>query len=622
MLKNLIDAASELPNPIVTSETLIEYRLPESIAQTLMEKLELSGLKIDAHTASLKTSDTNFAILPNQYFAYACYFYDFANELIKYFQLLKAFQSKCSSIKINPAEILFGRSDEVKAKIESHTELQECFENSDDIDLFCKFLDQEESSHRLGAKNPINSNNGFSVRGYGNCFGSVILTQINLPNVSSSIFGDLVYALVNMPAVFSQLKKHHNNFVVQQPSRISYPQVLSKIPTSTPKPFILLAGISGTGKTRFVRDQAKVHKGNLSNYCLIPVRPDWHEPSDLLGYVSRIGTPRYVVTELLSFVVKAWKNAAQSATVDAIVIKPVNDMTPYWLCLDEMNLAPVEQYFADYLSVLESREWADDGYRCLPLLKAELFNKDEGITEQLRMDLGLGDAAYTELWNYFKTTGIPLPPNLIVAGTVNMDETTHGFSRKVIDRAFTIDFGAFFPNDFSHYFAPATVNKTLSFPVLSKVEQSDLSNVTADPDGSKSIAFLNAINKVLKNTPFELAFRALNELLISLVCFQPEDDAALQAVWDDFLMTKVLPRIDGDGHKLGLDGEESLLTKLEKISKDQMPAIWDAQRPDLLRENIDQSPQPSPLLINCRSAQKLQWMQKRLADNSFTSFWP
>ena len=394
------------------------------------------------------------------------------------------------------------------------------------------------------------------------------------------------------------------------------------VATQLSKPFILLAGISGTGKTRFVREQAKAHKDDLSNYCLIPVRPDWHEPSDLLGYVSRIGTSRYVVTELLSFVVKAWKDAAQSATVDVIVTKPVNAMTPYWLCLDEMNLAPVEQYFADYLSVLESREWTSDGYRCLPLLKAELFNKDEGITQQLRKDLGLDDAAYTDLWNYFKTTGIPLPPNLIVAGTVNMDETTHGFSRKVIDRAFTIDFGAFFPNDFSHYFAPATVNKTLGFPVLSKVEQNDLLIVKADPDGAKSIAFLNEINKVLKNTPFELAFRALNELLISLVCFQPEDDAALQAVWDDFLMTKVLPRIDGDGHKLGLDGEESLLTKLEKISKDQMPAIWDAQRPDLLRENIDQSSQPSPLLINCRSAQKLQWMQKRLTDNSFTSFWP
>lgn len=423
------------------------------------------------------------------------------------------------------------------------------------------------------------------------------------------------FAQIDLPSIQKTISKLKELVLWYTPQDvIASPKLVLGNSLNLPKPFILLAGISGTGKTRFVREQAK----DLSNYCLIPVRPDWHEPSDLLGYVSRIGTPRYVVTELLSFVVKAWKDAVQSASVNAIVTKPVTAMTPYWLCLDEMNLAPVEQYFADYLSVLESREWTADGYHCLPLLKAELFNKDEGITEQLRTDLGLEDAVYTDLWNYFKTTGIPLPPNLIVAGTVNMDETTHGFSRKVIDRAFTIDFGAFFPNDFAHYFKSTTKNKALSFPVLSKVEQDDLLIVKADPDGAKSIAFLNEINKVVKNTPFELAFRALNELLISLVCFQPKDDAELQAVWDDFLMTKVLPRIDGDGHKLGLDGEESLLTKLEKISKQQMPAIWDAQRPDLLRENEDQS----PLLIACRSAQKLQWMQTRLANNSFTSFWP
>lgn len=62
-------------------------------------------------------------------------------------------------------------------------------------------------------------------------------------------------------------------------------------------------------------------------------------------------------------------------------------------------------------------------------------------------------------------------------------------------------------------------------------------------------AQLGAINGVLKDSPFELAYRALNELLLAVVCFQSKDDAALQAVWDDFLMTKVLPRIDGDAEK-------------------------------------------------------------------------
>jgi MrcB-like, N-terminal domain len=388
--------------------------------------------------------------------------------------------------------------------------------------------------------------------------------------------------------------------------------------TRLPKPFLLLAGISGTGKTRFVREQAASHRADLSNYCLIPVRPDWHEPSDLLGHVSRIGAPHYVVTDLLCFVVAAWKEAVASATADGIQNKAPADMTPYWLCLDEMNLAPVEQYFADYLAVLETRSWNGDGYSCAPLLKADAFNKLPDNAAKMREDLKLAGTEYDGLWAYFMKTGIPLPPNLIVAGTVNMDETTHGFSRKVIDRAFTIDFGAFYPNDFGHYFAPVTKAKTLGFPCLSAVLQTDLAQVHSDEDGQKSIAFLNAINDVLKNTPFELAFRALNELLISLVCFNPKDAAALQAVWDDFLMTKVLPRIDGDSHKLGETGEGSLLTKLASLTAAQCSDIWDTTRIDLLRESTGEK----SLEVPCRSKAKLAWMQERLESNGFTSFWP
>ncbi len=73
-----------------------------------------------------------------------------------------------------------------------------------------------------------------------------------------------------------------------------------------PKPFLLLAGISGTGKTRFIREQAKFLSSNQDNYCLTSVRPDWHEPSDLLGYVSRLsGKAEYVVTDVLKFIVQA-----------------------------------------------------------------------------------------------------------------------------------------------------------------------------------------------------------------------------------------------------------------------------------------------------------------------------
>ena len=200
------------------------------------------------------------------------------------------------------------------------------------------------------------------------------------------------------------------------------------IEQTIPKPFILLAGISGTGKTRFVRKQAEAHGEGKRNCCIVPVRPDWHEPSDLLGYVSRIGnTPEYVSTRVLQFVIDAWKVIAPDANANGLGELNTN-APPFWLCLDEMNLAPVEQYFADYLSVLESREFVNGKYHSDQLLDKTVLEIDGA---DIQKDLKLGNNQ--GLWEFFRNNGIGLPPNLIVAGTVNMDETTHGFSRKVID---------------------------------------------------------------------------------------------------------------------------------------------------------------------------------------------
>jgi len=467
------------------------------------------------------------------------------------------------------------------------------------------FFDFGDNKYRLGGKSPVNNKEKPAIRGTSDCFGSVILTRINLPNSSSSIFGDLVYALACEKNTFELLHNHYINFQKNRPKHL--PNIFnSSKASSLPKSFILLAGISGTGKSRYIKAQAKQRRDDLSNFHLTPVRPDWHEPSDLLGYISNIDGRHYVVTDVLRFIVKAWKDATKAenngSDLHSFSYKQVSEMTPYWLCLDEMNLAPVEQYFADFLSVIETRTWEDGTYNTEALIKPGTL-MDVADELQLRKDLGLTDKADDYLFNYFTTNGIPLPPNLIVAGTVNMDETTHGFSRKVIDRALTIDFGCFFPNDFDHYFDAKTRNKALSFPLHSSVSKEELKEVVADSDGQKSIHFLNEINKVLKDTPFELAFRSLNELLISVVCFNPTNDKELQAVWDDFLMTKVLPRIDGDTEKLrGKTGAANLLDDLSKIAKTHLSEIWDSQRPDLLRENVDDT----PLNIDCHSKKKLR----------------
>lgn len=422
------------------------------------------------------------------------------------------------------------------------------------------------------------------------------------------------------------------------------------------KPFLLLAGISGTGKTRFVREQAKASTQFAETYCLTSVRPDWHEPSDLLGYISRLnGAAEYITTDVLQFIAKAWRAIADSGlTVEVqesddqgerLVVAGERDaldkVLPYWLCLDEMNLAPVEQYFADYLSVLETREWCWTGdsftYSCDALLKPATI-KEVADKEKLREALGFEGSQYDELWADICQYGLGIPFNLLVAGTVNMDETTHGFSRKVIDRALSFDFGAFFPNDYHDFFTPTSFNKRLSYPIWSNASKADVDYEVGIEGGGNinvgdaTVEFLNQVNSVLKNTPFELAFRALNELLLAVASGQPQDDLTLKAVWDDFMMCKVLPRIEGDTDKLTTSNRKDLLEELSHVLSDQLAPIWLAsetdetnQRPDLYREKIvadGATDEEKILRIPCRSKAKLQWMSERLASATFTSFWP
>lgn len=192
------------------------------------------------------------------------------------------------------------------------------------------------------------------------------------------------------------------------------------------KPFLLLAGISGTGKSRIVRELARAcweegtdeYKAQKpKNFQMVQVKPNWHDSSDLIGYVSRVsGKAEYVAGEFLKFIAKAWEDTE----------------TPYFLCLDEMNLAPVEQYFAEYLSVIESRKSHGDGIVTTdPIL--------EKADEEWYFNLTASLTSDEDIRKQFNEEGISIPQNLIVVGTVNMDETTFSFSRKVLDRAMTIE---------------------------------------------------------------------------------------------------------------------------------------------------------------------------------------
>ena len=627
MLVDLVVAAGLIKTPVIRSDTLREIPLPLDLKNKLGQTL---GCTVGEYSSFKDTSDGNLVVFPNQYFRFAVELYDFSQELIKYFEYAD---------KIRDLSLPFFSSNRDADKASIVTELKadknasSIFYPASDLDRFAEFIeDIKDCPARLEGKGFINRPNKLtrvmSIRGSKDCFGSVILTRINTANVSSTTLGDLIYLLAREPELYNSLKEFYESQTIASGDE----SVLDRTEhIELAKPFVLLAGISGTGKSRFVVEQsvAQGPQGSSEYYQLVAVRPDWHEPSDLLGYVSRISGEKFITTPFLTFMGKAWRAAISSATIDGFKLKDLDQIPTFWACLDEMNLAPVEQYFADFLAILETRKWESGEYSCLPIFSPKhlMLTKVEALDEVAR-DLGFDPS--DGMWSYITEHGMPLPPNLIVAGTVNMDETAHGFSRKVIDRAITIDFGEFYPNNFDDYFDPIVSNKIFKFPRRSSIEKSELSTILPDPDGARTIAFLEKINGegLLKNTPFELAYRALNELLLSVKCFDPQSDIELFSIWDDFLMTKLLPRIEGDSDKLISRREGSahdmdqntLLTDLLEELKAQFKVAENMLRPDLFRTDIANS--AMPIEIEFRTLKKLAWMQRRLSRDRFTSFWP
>ena len=374
----------------------------------------------------------------------------------------------------------------------------------------------------------------------------------------------------------------------------NYEDLLTAIRT---KPFLLLAGISGTGKSRIVKQMAfescpdipalRSDKTAPGNYELIEVKPNWHDSSELLGYESEIGGPHYVVTPFVRFLVKAMRYPD----------------VPFFVCMDEMNLAPVEQYFAEFLSVLESRKLLSDGtITSEPLIKADIFSK---YADQLHRDLDITDSdTYKAVFDRLKNDGLRLPSNLIVIGTVNMDETTHQFSRKVIDRAMTIEmniedaetpFVEFFDGKSVLEYKENPSGKDLFLPKV--VQASEALSILSAEDASylkeNVPGLLHSLNSALNGTPFKIAYRVQNELILYFFSLREENpdeaaEALLAQAMDAILMMKVLPRIEGD---------EDLLDKPLKT----------------LAQFTENYPQAS---------RKIAEMQERLPQAHFTSFWP
>ena len=383
-----------------------------------------------------------------------------------------------------------------------------------------------------------------------------------------------------------------NDSIAIQESNNSYRPYITAIKS---KPFLLLAGISGTGKSRIVRELARAcweegseeyNAQKPKNFQMVQVKPNWHDSSDLIGYVSRVsGKAEYVAGDFLRFVAKAWEDKD----------------TPYFLCLDEMNLAPVEQYFAEYLSVVESRKSHEDGTVTTdPIL--------EKVDEEWYFNLTASLTTDENVRKQFNKDGICIPQNLIVVGTVNMDETTFSFSRKVLDRAMTIEM-----NDVDLHGGLTERNENIG--KLSKTEM--ISNAVEGVDVyadnkdvcEKVLTYLDAVNAVLNGTPFKVAYRTRNEFLLYVVNNLPynkdENDAELEQGYvvaralDEITSMKVLSRIEGDDTKVS----DAFIDRLSKTIEDGLKAVSGEEH-----------------TITSISLAKLKEMKAKLASG-YTSFW-
>ena len=368
------------------------------------------------------------------------------------------------------------------------------------------------------------------------------------------------------------------------------------------KPFLLLAGISGTGKSRIVRELARAcwEEGSKEykdpkpkNFEMVQVKPNWHDSSELIGYVSRVsGSPVFVAGDFLKFVAKAWENPE----------------VPYFLCLDEMNLAPVEQYFAEYLSVVESRKADENGVITTdPILKK--------CEEQWYFDLTAQLTRDDEVRARFNKDGISIPQNLIVVGTVNMDETTFSFSRKVLDRAMTIEM-----NEVDLYGGLDDWHEKIGKLEAGNLIGTAVEGVDVYRENREvcdtALKYLQAVNLELEGTPFKVAYRTRNEFLLYVVNNLPYNkdkegneipqQEVIARALDEITSMKILSRIEGDSDKIG-----NLLEELGKTVSEQLK--------DISGKDYSEKKNDGEKVYSVSLA-KLKEMEGRL-KSGYTSFW-
>ena len=334
------------------------------------------------------------------------------------------------------------------------------------------------------------------------------------------------------------------------------------------KPFVILAGTSGTGKTRLVR---LFSEAIGAKYKLVSVRPDWSDSSDLFGHVNLKG--EFVPGAIIDYIHEA--------------AKPENINTPYFLCLDEMNLARVEYYLSDFLSIIETRH-KEAGYV---------------VTDEIILDTA-AEGVYGK---------VILPENIYVIGTVNMDETTFPFSKKVLDRANTIEFSYVdLVPDFSEI-----PDETEALKCSNKLLKTEYITLVSDVDAddrqfvSDICVELQAINKILQGAQAHVGYRVRDEIVFYMLNNKKAELLDMDRAFDNEIMQKILPRIQGSSASI-----KDMLCELYKKCAGDYTGLSQASVSEQMQAYIETK--------DCKyrkSAEKICYMMRRFEEDGFTSYW-
>lgn len=350
------------------------------------------------------------------------------------------------------------------------------------------------------------------------------------------------------------------------------------------KDLIILAGDSGSGKTNLVKSFAKAVGGKS---IIVPVKPNWTSSEDLLGYYNPLER-KYLSAPFLEAMIEAQRNPE----------------IPYFICLDEMNLARVEYYFADFLSLLETRDedpeitlyTEDESSHVLSELKAvvdiiqstknkykqdgvvnfiELL-KDETLNNQLRLAFGFSDKDslikyHSEIRRMLSAVmtmpaSIKMPANVHIIGAINIDETTHYLSPKILDRTHIMRFESPLLSNWDAILQEVAEYdfEDTSKPLLFEIEALGYRNNYPKFDRTNPFCelFIELNKEFFHKLGVEFGMRTIRQGLNYLELFQDVNKDYELAV-NNFLLHKVLPKLTFDGNKHV--GEQTKLELMDRV---------------------------------------------------------